>query len=279
MSAPARGVALVTGASRGIGLACSVALGQAGFDVVATMRDPSGSGPLLARAGEAGVEVTVEALDVADDESVGRAAAAVLGRHGRVDVLVNNAGAGQVGTLEELTMAEIQHVFDVNAFGAARVTKAFLPAMRAQGGGRVIAVSSTAGVFGQPFNEAYCGSKFALEGIFESLAPVVAGFGINVALVEAGMVRTGFFESSTAGRRAAEGPYAEMYARFASVAAGAESAGQDPQEVAAVVVAAATDDPPRLRYQTGPAVTKLLARKLSDLDGAAVIRMTRSWLA
>jgi NAD(P)-dependent dehydrogenase (short-subunit alcohol dehydrogenase family) len=159
-------VAVVTGASSGIGLATAVALARRSCTVVATMRDVGRAHTLVAAAEAAGVAVETATLDVTSDDSVARCVAGILDRHGRIDVVVNNAGSSHVGTLEEVTIADIQEVIDVNCLGAARVTRAVRPAMRAAGRGRLIAVSSISGVFGQPFSEAYCAAKFALEGLY-----------------------------------------------------------------------------------------------------------------
>jgi NAD(P)-dependent dehydrogenase (short-subunit alcohol dehydrogenase family) len=273
------GVAVVTGASSGIGLATAVALARRQFTVVATMRDPTRSDALRRAADVAGLKVEVAALDVTDDESVAAGTTGILERHGQIDVLVNNAGISHFGTLEEIEIDDIRRVFDVNCLGAARVTKAVLPAMRAAGSGRLIAVSSMSGVFGQPFNEAYCAAKFGLEGLYEALAPVAASVGVSVSLVEAAMVTTGFFERSLGEPPETAGPYAEVRARFAQMGSSASESGQSADEVAEVIASVATEPEPKLRYQTSADVTRLLARKLADLDGQSVMRLTQRWLS
>src|SRR4051794_4761911 len=157
-------VTVITGSSSGIGLACAVAFARAGDTVVATVRDTDRAGPLRQALKSANASAQIATLDVGDDSSVTSAIEQVLADHGRIDVLVNNAGLGVAGTLEEITIDEMRAVMEVNFFGVARVTKAVLPSMREAGGGRVIALSSIAGAFGQPFTDGYCASKFALEG-------------------------------------------------------------------------------------------------------------------
>jgi NAD(P)-dependent dehydrogenase (short-subunit alcohol dehydrogenase family) len=272
-------VALVTGASSGIGLATALALARRSYTVVATMRDAGRVPDVLRAAAVEGIEMETDVLDVTSDDSVVRCTAGLLDRHGRIDVVVNNAGVGCLGTLEELTIGDIQRVIDVNCLGAARVTKAVLPAMRSARQGHLIAVSSIAGVFGQPFNEAYCAGKFALEGLYEALAPVAASVGVSVSLIEAGMVATGFYERSTGRRTPGSGPYGEQRDRFERVAAGAADTGQSPGEVAEIIASVAADPDPSLRYQTGPDVSRLVGRKLSDLDGRAIQRLTRRWVS
>jgi NAD(P)-dependent dehydrogenase (short-subunit alcohol dehydrogenase family) len=272
-------VALVTGASSGIGLATVVALARRSYTVVATMRDRERAQHVLQVVAGDGLEVETDLLDVTSEDSVVRCTAGLLDRHGRIDVVVNNAGVGRLGTLEEVTIADIQGVIDVNCLGVARVTKAVLPAMREAGQGHLIAVSSIAGVFGQPFNEAYCASKFALEGLYEALAPVAASVGVSVSLIEAGMVATGFYERSAGSPSEPSGPYEQQRDRFERMAAGAAESGQSPVEVAELIADVAGDPDPSLRYQTAPEVSRLVGRKLSDLDGRAIQHLTRRWLS
>ena len=165
-------VALITGTSSGIGLSTAVAAAKHGFTTVATMRNTSKDGALRAAAEEAGVSTsTSAALDVVDEASITSCIDGVVADHGSLDILVNNAGRGFVGTIEQVSMAEMREVMEVNFFGVVAATKAAMPHLRAARG-RVITVTSVGGVVGQPFNEAYCAAKFAVEGFMESLAPV-----------------------------------------------------------------------------------------------------------
>jgi NAD(P)-dependent dehydrogenase (short-subunit alcohol dehydrogenase family) len=186
-------VMLVTGTSTGLGVGIAVVAAKAGFAVYATMRNLSKRGQLDAALAEAGVSAKVLALDVETADSVNAAVAEVLKAEGRIDVLVNNAGVGFARTLEQATEADMQWVLNVNVMGVIRAIKAVLPAMRAQGSGRVINISSVGGLVGQPFHEVYCGSKFAVEGITESLATYVTPeFGIHFTAVEPGGIRSEF---------------------------------------------------------------------------------------
>ena len=142
--------ALITGTSSGIGLSTAIAFAKAGFWVTATMRNISKSVALLERAKAEGVELTVAALDVQNEVSIAAAVAGMLERHGQIDVLVNNAGAGYLGSLEQTSLEEVQQVMDVNFFGVWRVTQAVMPTMRSQGSGRIISISSIGGLVGQP---------------------------------------------------------------------------------------------------------------------------------
>lgn len=180
---------LITGASSGFGMALAEAALARGEKVAAAARRTERLGDLVRRAPESAHAV---ALDVTDQESVDGAVEEVIERFGRVDVLVNNAGHGQVGAVEETTEEELRGIFDVHVFGPAALVRAVLPAMREQGSGAVVQMSSFGGQVAYPGFSAYCATKFALEGFSEALAPEVAPFGVKVLIVEPGAFRTGF---------------------------------------------------------------------------------------
>lgn len=275
-----RGTALVTGASSGIGLASSVALAGAGFDVVATMRDVDRRGPLEDAAASAGVSLTVWPLDVTSDEEAA-ACFARLDHDGReLRLLVNNAGSGHLDTLERTDLNDLRACMEVNFVAVARLTKLALSRLRAHGG-RVVTVTSVAGAVGQPFNDAYCAAKAATEALLESLAPVAARLGVHVSVVEPGVVATGFAAAATSRARPLEGgtdPYADLFEAYRKITAGALASGQSPEEVADVVVEAASAAEPRFRYQTSDGAAALVGTKFADLDGSAVQSLTRRWL-
>lgn len=278
-----REVALVTGTSSGMGLATAVGLARAGRTVVATMRDTGRADRLRAAADEAGVELDVRALDVTDTDGARAAVEGVLADHGGVDVLVNNAGRGAVATLEQLTDAQLQDQLDVNYLGVARMTRLVLPGMRAAGRGRVVTVTSVGGAVGQPFADAYCAAKFAVEGLMQSLAPVVAPFGVTVSIVEPGAVAsdfTGNVHRADAGAddAAADDPYAELLAAYLRRTAGAFDGAQTSESAAAVIVEAATTDAPRFRWQTTEQASAFVGLSLADLDGSRVLGATATWL-
>lgn len=180
---------LITGGSSGFGRALAEAALARGERVVTTARRTQVLEGLVRQAPERAHAV---ALDVTDPEGVRRAVDEVLQRFGRVDVLVNNAGHGQVGAVEETTEEELREIFDVHVFGPAALVRAVLPAMRRQGSGAIVQVSSFGGQVAYSGFGAYCATKFALEGFSEALAPEVAPFGIKVLIVEPGAFRTGF---------------------------------------------------------------------------------------
>jgi len=176
-------IAIVTGANSGIGLAVSVALAGAGFQVHAGMRDGASPDALLAAAASPDA-IHVVRMDVGDDDSVASAVASVLvATDGRVDVAVANAGYGTIVSVEEASLADHAAVMNVNYFGALRLVKAVLPAMRARGAGRIIGSSSLGGVVGFPFGSPYAASKFAMEGLWESCFGEYKDAGIHFSLV------------------------------------------------------------------------------------------------
>ncbi|MDX8031314.1 oxidoreductase [Lentzea sp. BCCO 10_0856] len=235
-------VALVTGASSGIGKAAALALVGAGYDVIGTSRDASKAAPLGG--------VTFVDLDVVSDESVDAAVGQVMERFGRIDVLVNNAGFGAGGAAEESSMAQDQRVFDINVFGVIRMTKAVLPHMRAQRGGRIVNISSIVGFIPVPYMAVYAASKHAVEGYSESLDHEVREYGVRVLLVEPSWTNTSFEANAAQPDQPLE-VYAQHRRAFDKRMAAAVKAGDDPAVVAKAIVAAATDAKPKLRYPAG----------------------------
>ncbi|MER7708466.1 SDR family NAD(P)-dependent oxidoreductase [Kitasatospora sp. NPDC097605] len=276
-------IVLITGTSSGIGLAAAVAAARAGFRVVATLRDTKRSGALLRAVEAAGVadRVQVARLDVTDAASVAECLAGVLDRYGRLDAVVNNAGAGRVGTVEQDGLDPVREVMEVNFFGVVEVTRAALPHLR-DTGGRVVTVTSVGGVVGQPFNEAYCAAKFAVEGFMESLAPVAATVGVAVSVVEPGAVASEFVASQgidLPALLAAAGPYAPALDAYVARTRAAFDQAQTPEQAAETVLAALTADRPPFRLQTSERARAFVGAKLADLDGSAVQGVTAGWVA
>ncbi|MEU0894461.1 oxidoreductase [Streptomyces massasporeus] len=238
-----RPVALVTGASSGIGKESALALVAAGFDVVGTSRDTS---RVTALDG-----VTFLDLDVADDASVAAAVQEASERFGRIDVLVNNAGVGSMGAAEETSLAQAQGVFDTNVFGVMRMVTEVLPHMRARKRGRIINVSSVLGFMPQPYMAVYAASKHAIEGYTESLDHEVREHGVRALLVQPAYTRTGF-EANSVKPDTPLHAYAKQRRTVDRVMAEAVRGGDAPAVVAEAIVAAATDARPKLRYTAGP---------------------------
>ncbi|MFD4143894.1 SDR family oxidoreductase [Streptomyces sp. NPDC058572] len=274
-------VVLITGTSSGIGLAAAVAAAQAGWRTVATLRDTGRADALRKAAAEAGVELDIRQLDVTDEASVTAAIDGVIADHGRLDAVVNNAGAGHLGTLENESVDDVRQVMEVNFFGVLHVSKAALPHLRAAGG-RLITVTSVGGIIGQPFNEAYCAAKFAVEGYMESLAPVAAKLGVSVSVVEPGAVATEFVNNlglDLESEIAAAGPYTEALRAYVDRTVSQFLSGaQTPEEAAASVLETLTAERPAFRVQTSEWARGFTGTKLADLDGSAVLRLTGGWL-
>jgi NAD(P)-dependent dehydrogenase (short-subunit alcohol dehydrogenase family) len=265
-------IVCVTGASQGVGYETAVAFAAAGDTVIATSRDAATAHPVLAPHG-----IEVHGLDVTDQDSVDALRAFVEQRYGRMDVLVNNAGRGFQGTLEQLSMDDLGDSLAVNFLGAARVTKAFLPMMRTARSGHIIAISSIGGAIGQPFRDAYCAAKFALEGLYESLQPVAAQFGVRVCLVEPGKINSDHDARALHLTPVDDEELGRIEQRYETAASTARP--RPPTETAQVVLACADDPQATLRHQTCKLSSRLVAMKLADADGSVITAMTGSWLA
>jgi len=184
--------ALITGCSSGFGKLTAKLFHKNGWNVIATMRSPEKETELTELS-----DVLVTSLDVTDKQSVSEAVSKGLDKFGRIDVLVNNAGISGVGVFEQWDEEEINSIFETNVFGVMRVTKEVLPAMRKQGEGVIINLSSTAGLFGSPFSSVYSAAKFAVEGLTEALALEYAPFNIKVKSIAPGAYETNLFTSMT----------------------------------------------------------------------------------
>ena len=188
-------VAVVTGSSSGIGFETSLLLARKGFYTFATMRNLNKSQKINDIAKKENIPLKVLPLDVTDEKSVKDAIRQIKDESTKIDVLVNNAGYGVMGAVEDLSLDEFKSQFETNFFGVIRVTKEVIPIMRNQGSGNIINVSSVGGKIGLPLNSAYISSKFALEGLSESMRYELEQFGIDVILIEPGVVKTNFFEN------------------------------------------------------------------------------------
>ena len=249
-------VAVITGSSSGIGLLTAIEFAQHGYQVVATMRDLGRGDRVESAAQNAGVRdrLHFRRLDVTEFDSLPVAIEDIVRDHGRIDVLVNNAGFSVAGFGEDLTLGEIRHQFETNFFGNVAMTKAVLPVMRQQKSGHIIQVASVAGRLGQPMLGAYCASKFALEGFSESLRVETHSLGIHVVLIEPGSFETDIWNRNVViGKQALEGasPNKARSQRFAEFAKSGIKK-RDPREVAQLILRVAQDPKPKLRYLIGP---------------------------
>jgi NAD(P)-dependent dehydrogenase (short-subunit alcohol dehydrogenase family) len=261
---------LVTGSSGGIGRATVEAFLDEEWTVYATARDPADVQQLGERDG-----CTIATLDVTDDEDVTRVVDRMIDEAGRIDCLVNNAGYGQFGPVEDLPVETVRRQYDVNVYGPHRLTRAVLPHMRERGDGTVVNVSSVAGRVSFPGGGAYCGSKFALEAMSDALRAEVDEHGVDVVLVEPGPVDTEFGdraerevagdgESPTLDRSGAYESFYEAFGDASSIGAGGPGT-IGPDRVADAVVNAASATQPRARYPVGTfARVTVLARFVPD---------------
>jgi NAD(P)-dependent dehydrogenase (short-subunit alcohol dehydrogenase family) len=263
MTAP---VSVVTGANSGIGRATAIRLAVAGHTVYGTVRDAAKADKLLAAAESAGVAIHLAELDVADGDSVRAGFADIFGRAGRVDHLVNNAGVGGNGVVEETTPKQFLDVMNVDLCGVVRCTQAVLPHMRERGSGTIVNIASVAGRFGAIAQAPYVASKWALEGVSEELALEVAPFGIRVAIIEPGVTKSAIFAKNNDAPNAS-GAYDAQYRRmFAFYAAGIRQA-TPAEEVADVILHAIDTDSPALRYQVSWAAAEIVAGRDRMAEG------------
>lgn len=275
---------LITGCSTGIGLATAVTAAKAGFTTVATVRDLKKAQALRDSAKTEGVDVEIRKLDVTDQEGITACIRDVANTYGRLDALVNNAGISNFDpTMEMSTMDNLRKAMEVNFFGAIAVSRLAMPLLRASGG-RLVTIGSVHGVVGQPFNEAYCAAKFALEGFMESLAPVAEAHGVKVSMIVPGFVQdTRFGHFPDINRKtiqADSGPYAPTFAAYFDwvVNHGWQGAGQKAQEVADVVVRTLSAENPPFRVPTNDWAAEYLDVKLADRDGSVIQSHARTWI-
>lgn len=268
---------LITGTSSGMGLFAAIDLARRGHRVIATLRRPDAAHALRAASAEAGMSLDIRALDITDEQASRDVVAAVQEQYGGIDVLVNNAGLGMVGTAEQLDMSAIEEQIEVNYLAPVRLTKLVLPGMRAAGRGRILSVTSVGGAVGQPFADAYCGAKFVLEGFMQSLAPVAERFGVRVSVMEPGAVATSFVENVVR-PEVEDGPYASLLQSYYRRTEGAFAAAQSAESAGAAIAEAACDPSPVFRYQSSDGATAFVSASLADTAGERVLGFTRGWL-
>ena len=267
---------LITGANSGFGLLTAATFARAGHRVHAGLRNPAKGAALKALADE-GLPVTAIPLDVTDAASIA-AAVGNASESGPIDVLVNNAGFEVSGPVEHLSDASLQRQFDTNVLGVARMVRAVAPAMRGRGEGLIVNLSSVAGHISAPFTGAYSASKHAVEALSEALWFELRPFGVRVALVEPGAFETSFGANVVTESAYDEAsPYRPIAARFNAAMAGFRSGPpQEPQEVANIILALASDPDPKLRHLAGDDARMLVPLYRSmDFEGFASVMLTR----
>ena len=275
----AQSVALVTGSSSGIGFETALILARSGFHTYASMRNLEKSKNITQIASKEKLSLQVVQLDVNDDRSVKGAIDKIVAEDQRIDVLVNNAGYGLFGALEDLSTEEIKAQVETNFFGALLVTQQVLPVMRKLKSGTIVNMSSVGGRIGIPGLSAYHSTKFALEGLSESISYELEPFGIRVVIIEPGFIRTNIMNSSIIAKKALD-PKTPYYSLIQQVqrsfksAMENSSASSPPEEVAKVILQAVTSESPKLRYAVGNDADNMIKAKttMSDTEFGGLIK-------
>jgi len=257
-------VALVTGSSSGMGFATAIMLARAGIHTYASMRNLKKSKIITELASTENLPLQVVQLDVIDKKSVKEAITKIVTEKERIDVLVNNAGYGLFGSLEDISIEELKAQFETNFFGVIRVTQLVLPIMRKQKSGTIVNVSSVGGRIGLPVLSAYHSTKFALEGLSESMSYELEPFGIRVVIIEPGVIRTNIMNSSIIAKKAQDpkSPYFSLIQKVENnFKLMMENESSPPEEVAKAILGVVTSENSQLRYTVGnDAATMIQAR-------------------
>jgi len=262
-------VVLVTGASSGIGACCAAYLSERRYRVYGASRSAT-----------AAPGVVPLAMDVTNDASVSQAIAAILAREGRLDVLVNSAGSGIAGAVEDTSVEEAVAQFEVNFFGIFRVCRAALPVLRRQGAGYIVNIGSIGGLIAIPYQGFYSASKFALDGLSESLRLEVRPFGIHVVLIEPGDHRTSFTQNRRSTEVSARGSvYRDRFERALARMVSDEQGGPVPDGIARLLYKVINQPNPRLRYTVGPAAQRAAVWLKRLLPNAVVEKIVRGYYA
>jgi NAD(P)-dependent dehydrogenase (short-subunit alcohol dehydrogenase family) len=262
-------VAVVTGSSNGIGLETSLTLARNGFLTYATMRNLNKSEKIKSLAQKEKLPLKIIQLDVVDERSVENAIRSITtAESSRIDVLVNNAGYTVNGAFEELAMEEIKAQFETNLFGVIRVIQAVLPIMRRQKSGIIVNISSAVGRFGYPGGSAYVSTKFAVEGLSESISYELEPFGIKVVLIEPGVIRTNIVNSMVTAKKSQDSnsPYSQLMQKVARSLGHMMENASSADVVAKVVLKAVTTENPSLRYLAGKNIETWMEAKRSMSD-------------
>jgi NAD(P)-dependent dehydrogenase (short-subunit alcohol dehydrogenase family) len=261
-------VAVVTGSSSGIGYEIALTLARNGFLTYATMRNLAKSEKIKSMATIEKLSIRIVQLDVTDDKSVNSAVQATVSEAGTIDILVNNAGYALSGAFEDVAMEEVKDQYETNVFGVIRTTQGVLPIMRRQKSGIIVNISSGAGRFGYPGGSAYVSTKFALEGLSESMAYELEPFGIKVILVEPGVIKTNFASGMVIAKKAQNpnSPYFQIMQKMATSFEQMLENGSSADLVAKVVLKAIRSENPSLRYLAGKDVEMWIEGKKSMSD-------------
>ena len=259
-------VALVTGSSSGIGFETCLALARDGFHTFASMRDTKKAPPLQEAAKKENLNIEIIPLDVDKGDSIKSAVSKIISNAGRIDVLVNNAGYGLFGCVEDVPVDDFKKQFETNFFGVIRIIQEIAPIMRKQGSGFIVNISSVAGRIGFPASPAYISSKFALEGLSECLRYELDQFGVKTIIIEPGVIKTSFFSSMQVVKPKNGSPYKDITDKVVSGVKMMAEMGTAPVEVAKTVVKSINDKDPLPRYVVGTDAAMFLEAKKMKTD-------------
>jgi len=260
-------VAIVTGTSSGIGFETSLALAREGYFTYATMRDTTKSDKIKEITQKENLKISILELDVDDEKSVKSAIAQILDQKQRIDVLVNNAGWGLWGCVEDVSVDEFKEQFETNFFSIIRLIQEVAPTMRKQSSGTIVNVSSVVGRIGFPASPAYISSKFALEGLSESMRFEFAPFGVDVIIIEPGVIKTNFMKNMKMAKKSElDTVYKDITTKVVSGVKMMVEMGTPPKEVANTIVKAIKDKKPLPRYIVGNDASMFLEAKKSKTD-------------
>lgn len=259
-------VAIVTGSSSGIGYETSLALARDGFYTFATVRNLKKAEKILQIAKKENLNIEIIELDVDDEKSISAAIGKIISKKQRIDVLVNNAGWGLFGSVEDVSMKDFRAQFETNFFGIISIIQKVAPVMRKQGSGIIVNVSSVAGRIGFPGSPAYISSKFALEGLSESLRYELGQFGVKIIIIEPGVIKTNFFSSMKIAEPKPDSPYKEITEKVIMGIKMMAELGTPPSEVATTILHAIKEENPRPRYIVGNDAQMFLEAKKTKTD-------------
>tara|TARA_B100001996_G_scaffold37436_1_gene27624 strand:- start:569 stop:1402 length:834 start_codon:yes stop_codon:yes gene_type:complete len=260
-------VAVVTGSSSGIGFETSLELARDGYFTYATMRDVKKAAEIQKITDEESLPLKIIELDVDNEESAENAINAIIQEKNRIDVLVNNAGWGIWGTGEDVSIEEFKAQFETNFFSVVRMIQKVAPTMRKQGSGNIVNISSVAGRIGLPASTAYVSSKFAVEGLSESLRYELGQFGINVIIIEPGVIKTNFFDSMKTAKKADVGEtYRDITLKVITGVKMMAEMGTPPKEVAQVIINSLKEEKPLPRYIVGNDAAMFMESKKMKTD-------------
>ena len=260
-------IAVVTGSSSGIGFETSLALAREGYFTYATMRNLGKAEEIKKISEDEGLSLKVIELDVDNEQSAENAIKSIIDEKERIDVLVNNAGWGLWGTAEDVSLDEFREQFETNFFSVVRIIQKVAPVMRKQGSGNIVNISSIAGRIGFPVSTAYISSKFALEGLSESIRFELGQFGVNVIIIEPGVIKTKFFDSMRTAKKADEGEtYRDITHKVVTGVKMMAEMGTSPKEVANVIINAIKQEKPLPRYIVGNDAMMFLEAKKMKTD-------------